>query len=378
MVKRKKILYLISHAGGGHRTAADAIETAIKELKGDDAFEHKIVDIWTLGDKRMQFFGNKVYDFYVKYIPFIYGFGFWITNISPLFDIFRNKIYKKINKGLKELIKFEEPDGIVTVHPGANHALFKILDKPNLGNKIQTANVVIELVTIHRSWTEPKEFDLIVVATKEAKEQFKKQSHPEGKIKLIGPLVRPQFLRDYGSKQEIRTKEGLDPDKFTVMVMGGAVGYGRICEIVKELDKLNKDIQIITLVSKNKEVIEELKKCNLKCSIKTFGFTPRVPQLMKASDILITKAGSVTLSEALACNVPVIIDSYIPGQESGNPPWVEKNKFGRFIKNPKKIAQTVAEWIETGKHNEYRENIKKFFNPRSTFLIAEEILKLIE
>jgi len=374
----KKIIYLISHAGGGHRTAADAIETAIKEMRGEAAFNHKIVNIWSLGSGFHQFLGSKrTYAFLVKYIPFIYMLGFWFEHTSFCFNFTSSQIYKEIGKGMAELIKSEKPDLIVSVHPLGNHTLFKALTELKLINKIRTANVVIELITLHRAWTASREFDLITVPTKEAKEQFLKLGFPEEKIKLFGPLVRPQFLRDYGSREELRIKEGLDPDKFTILIMSGVEGFNNVFKLAKELDKINKDLQVVVLVSKNKKLIRRLEESRFKFKIKAIGFTSKVPQLMRASDILITKAGSVTISEALASSLPMIINSYIPGQESGNPAWIERNGFGKYVKNPRKIAETVNDWIESGKIKEYRENVKKFFNPKSTFEIVEEILKLI-
>jgi len=375
----KKILHLITHAGGGHRTAADAIETAIKEIKGQEAYEHKIVDIWSLGSKNSQFVGNKSYDILVNNVPRVYEAMFWISNNAPAFKLIRSYTYNAIGKKMKQLIETEKPDAVVSVHPLSNYPLFRCLKEMGLLGKVKTANVILELITVHRAWIESKEFDLIFAPTREAEEMLLKFGHPREKVKFLGPLVRPRFLKDYGPKEEFRKSQDLAPDKFTIMIMGGAVGFGKIFEIAKELDAVNKDnIQLVILVSRNKDVIKALKEHPFKCKIKPYGFTPHVPQLMHASDMIITKAGSVTTSEALACGLPMIIDSYIPGQEAGNPPWIEKNKFGRFIRDPRKIAETVKEWIETGKTQEYRENIKTFFNPRSSFEIAEEIIRLVD
>jgi UDP-N-acetylglucosamine:LPS N-acetylglucosamine transferase len=376
--KTKKIAYLFSRAGGGHVAALRALKFAIKDLKGEDAFIHIEIDIWNIGGKiQNALWGAKSYAFILKYIPFLNGILFRLFNIKFLTDLSIQLNYPNLGKNLRKLILDESPDLIISVHPMANPLIVKALKDLRLFGKIPIVNVITELINIHRLWVAP-EFDLTFVATEEARQKCIEYGCPSPKIKLIGIPVDPKFLKAYPEKGALRKEMGLSPDKFTILIMGGAEGFGGIFGQVRALNELGKDFQVIVIAGRNAKLYKRLERerARFKFQLKIYGFTWEVPKIMHASDLLITKAGPQTIVEAIASELPLISTSYIPGQEEPIPEWIERKGIGRYITNPRKVVKVIKELIEKNELKKMKENIRKIKNPRVTYEIVENILNL--
>lgn len=374
--KPKKIFYLFTKAGGAHVAAAEAIESAIKELKGDEAFVHKGIDIWSMGGKFQNYlWGRKPYGYSLKYFPYINAILFRLFSIKFLADIAIKLNYPNVGRSLRNLILEGSPDLIVSVHPLANPLVVRALKDLKLSGKIPIVNVVIELINIHRFWVVP-EFDLTIVGTEEAKRKCIEYGCSPKKIKLIGMPVDPRFLKTYPDKRSLKSNMGLSPDKFTILIMGGAEGAGKIFDQVVALNQLQNDFQVIAVAGRNVELYKRLEKerGHLKFPLKIYGFTHEVPELMHASDLVLSKSGSLTIAEAIASELPLIITSSVPGQEEGNPEWIERNGMGRYCPDPKKIVKIVTEFIGKNEIEKMKKNIRKIKNPRETFEIAEDII----
>ena len=373
----KKILYLYSDAGGCHKIAAEAIAEAIDE-KSNGKFTHKIVDMWTLGSKlQSSFFGEESYKRAMKYYPGLYGLGFWLSNNKILGSLVSRLNYPSLGRGLRKLIKDDRPDLIVSTHPLVNYALIRTLRDLGLNGKIPTVNSELELVTVHHFWVE-KGFDLTVVPTEEAKEIFLKRGYASERIKLLGFPVRLGFLSELSDKVALRKELGLSEDKFTVLIMGGIEGVGYIYEMVREAENMDREIQLIVCTGKNVRLYDRLNNMKVRFPLKVYGYTKEVPKLMRVSDLLLTKAGAASVAEAIASNLPMIIYSYVPGQEAGTPKWVEKKRFGKHITKAKEIVRTIDGWIESGKLAEFKQNIREYGNRKETYEIAQAILDLLK
>ena len=377
--KPKKIFYLFTKAGGGHVAALEALKQAIKDLKGKDAFIQKEIDVSAIGGKiQSLLWSRKSYSHALKYFPFLYGMLFKLFNIKFLTEMLIKLNHPNLGRSLRKLILDESPDLIISVHPLANTSLVRVLRDLGLQGKIPTVNVVTELIYIHRFWAVP-EFDLTIVATEEAKNKCIEYGCSPERIKLIGIPVDPRFLQVYPDKGALRSNMGLSPDKFTILIMGGAEGFGKIFDQVVALNELQKDFQVIVIAGRNVKLFErlEIEKERFKFPLKIYGFTKEVPVIMRASDLLLSKAGPQTVVEAIASELPLISTGYIPGQEEPIPAWIEKNEIGRYITDSKKTVKVINELLEKNGTEKMKENIRKIKNPRVTYEIAEEILKFI-
>ena len=172
---------------------------------------------------------------------------------------------------------------------------------------------------IHNQWLSlPQYVDYFFVANEQMKSDLTKLEIPSSKIFVTGIPVSPRFLQKY-NRDDIFDELWLDKNKFTVLFFGGGeFGLGRnsIVKILETGIRMFKDIQIIAISGKNKKMYdafnEIVEKTNSENRVKVLEFTDKVPELMSISDIVVTKAGGLTVTESLVSGLPLIIVNPIP------------------------------------------------------------------
>ncbi len=372
----KKILYIISEvSGGGHLAVSDAIRTAIKELKGEAAYEHKFVDLFA---RTSPFWIQvcKAYGFLNEHTPWIYNFFYNAGN-----DPFRYELLNKVSgtggavgKRIRALFEAEKPDLILSLFQLSNHVTVDVT-KQYLPS-VPVATVVQDLISIHYTWVDPR-VDLEIVPTEEAKEACVKFGMDEKKIRLLGFPMRPHFLKPTKSKAELRKEWGLDPNLFTIFLIGGGVGIGRVYAAAEAINRSDlQNIQLVVVAGFNKPLEEKLLHTSFRFPAKIFGFTDRVPEIMSASDLIVTKAGPGTIVEAITKELPMILNYYMP-QEKGNIDYVEKHQVGEYQNQPEKIVEAIRRMSQPKELERMKANIRKISHPRAIYDIAEALTRLI-
>jgi processive 1,2-diacylglycerol beta-glucosyltransferase len=169
--------------------------------------------------------------------------------------------------------------------------------------------------------------------------------------------------------------------------MGGSLGMGKIANIYKEFNKIKNDFQIVVITGNNRKLYGELLKLKNDSTKETriIGFTSKVNKYMQCSDLLLTKPGGLTISEALICNIPLGIFSPIPGQEEKNAEFLLKNKLAVDLSSIDNCNQVIENLlVSKEKLDIMRQNCLKFSKPNagnnivklmSSLLKAEDVLK---
>jgi 1,2-diacylglycerol 3-beta-galactosyltransferase len=368
----KKILYLYSDTGGGHRASANALIKAVEKVSNDHV-NQKMVDVFAECSGFLNIFA-KLYSPVIRYAPKLWGFLWYTLDSESKLKKLEKMATPFVLKDLKKLILREKPDVIVSVHPMLNHITKRAMKETR--TDVPFIIVVTDPVTFHRSWIFP-DADAVIVATEAAAEKAREYGMPEEKIKVLGLPIDPRFSLKDSEKAALRVKVHHLTPKFTVLMMGGGEGSGNMRKIVKALDEAKLDIQLIVISGRNKKLERQLREEAKKFSFpaQVLGFTDQVPELMMESDLIITKAGPGSIAEALAMNLPMIITSWLPGQEEGNVDFVKRKNLGRICKNPKEIAKIVKELQENrSEFEKIKSNIAKERRPHAAFAIAKEIL----
>ncbi len=367
---KKKILYLFSDTGGGHRSAAMAIMSAVEHVH-KDKYHQEMIDVFAACSGFLNVFA-KLYGPVIKYYPKMWGqLYYWLDDEKKL-ERLEKMSRPFILEELTNLIQNKMPDVIVSVHPMINHLTAKAIQQS--GQKIPFIIAITDPVTLHRAWITPGA-DLAIVATPEAEQMAIKYGMPKEKIKLIGMPIDPKFFLKDKEKQDARRKNHLKAKLFTILMMGGGEGAGKMYEIIEELSNQKLKVQIVVIAGRNKNLEKKVKKSADKFNfpVVVHGFTDKVHEIMAESDLIITKAGPGTIAEAMAMNLPIIITSWLPGQEEGNVEFVVRENVGRVSKDPKKVAAIVKELRETSEFDELKKNIKRVSRPKAAVEIAHEI-----
>jgi len=367
---KKKILYLFSDTGGGHRSAAQAIIAAV----GDRA-EQEMMDVFAQCSGFLNIFA-RLYAPVIKYSPGMWGLLYYFLDDEKKLEQLEKISRPFILKELTAAIKKKKPEAIVSVHPLVNHLTVEAIKDSGL--KIPFIVVITDPVTLHRAWVTPA-VDLCIVATEDAKKLAVKYGLPERKLKVVGMPIDPRFARGPQDKEKVRRRDGLDPRLFTVLLMGGGEGAGGMYKIVEEIDRAKLKVQLIVITGRNKKLEEKLKvrAPGFSFPIKVYGFTDQVPKIMSQSDLIITKAGPGSIAEALAMNLPIIITSWLPGQEEGNVKFVESQNLGKVTKDPKKVVEIISELMNPVEYKKILKNIERARKPHAAFDIASHILKFL-
>jgi len=371
-MRDKKILYLFSDTGGGHRSAANALIKTVEEIMGDNAPRQEMTDVFASSNKLISLLAN-LYAPVIKYCPFLWGALYHVTN-NKLSIVIMDKISDPfVSKKLQELIKEKNPDIIVSVHPVTNHIAAKAMKRIN--HNVPLLTVVTDPVTFHRVWICPQ-VDKIVLATEDAKTLCRKYGFGLDNIEVLGFPIDPKFFKTSSPKRELRETIGIAPGKFTVLFMGGGEGGGNIYEFISELNKGNLDIQLIIITGRNHLLKKKLEdnSSKFKFPMKIFGFTDQVADIMGASDLIITKAGPGTIIEAVSKSLPIILTSFLPGQEEGNVEYVLTMQLGDMVKDRKGIVQAVQNIMQPENYKRRVSALRKENKPNAVYDIAKLIL----
>jgi len=365
---KKKILYFFSDTGGGHRSAATAIMRAVEHLR-KGKYSQEMVDVFATCSGFLNVFA-RLYAPVIKYSPRLWGQLYYWLDDERKFEQLEKISRPFILKELKELILEKMPDVIVSVHPLLNHITVRALRENRL--EIPFMVVITDPVTVHRAWITP-DADLTIVATPEARKLAIKHGMPKRKIRVVGMPIDPRFFLKARKKGHLRSK------LFTILLMGGGEGTGKMFDIVEEFERKKFKGKLIVIAGRNKQLEARLREEAHKFSfpMRVFGFTDKVYELMSESDMIITKAGPGTIAEALAMNLPIIITSWLPGQEEGNVDFVLRENVGRVSEDPREVVEMVTNLRETSEFEQMKKNIKKVSRPQAALEIAREIFRCL-
>ncbi len=318
----KKILIIYATAGFGHMKAAIAVKEALEKTKPKNT-EIKIVNALDYTNTLFKVFYSSLYSFLVTRLPAVWGFFYYLFDnrfvylvISP----FRNFMEWLNTIKLRRFLFEYKPNIIVSTQFLASNVISKIK------NKIPDTNLITVITDYmpHSFWISNS--DLFVVASEDARKYLESWGIDKKKIKILGIPVLPQFTKK-GNKESLRKKFGLKEGIFTIFLSGGGFGMGPIIKMLDILDNVGERIQVIVLCGNNKNLYESViaMKRRLKFPLLALHFVNNVYDYMGASDILITKAGGIITTEALAEELPMLLAASIPGQETRNCNYLEKN-----------------------------------------------------
>lgn len=383
--KKKKVLILMSDTGGGHRASAQAIDQALKE-QFHGQFSVQIMDIWT--DHANYPFNRFVPTYrYLAANPLLWRLFYTYGHFPPT-KLF-TEVWSKQNsyQSFKNAIVSADPDIVVSVHPLCQLMPLGIVGELNKNRKalnkgkIPFVTVVTDLGGAHSTWFD-KRVDKCFIPSDEVYKIATKNGLKSDKLIQRGLPIRPQFWRSNNkSKEKMRHDLGLDPNAKTILLMGGGDGVGGLQgitkEVAKKLKQSSKPSQVVVICGHNKKVSKNLLDHawpeNVKVHVK--GFCNNIDEYMTASDCLVTKAGPGTIAEAMVRGLPIIISSFLPGQEAGNVPYVTNGGFGVYTgNNPTKIANTVFDFFHNDKKlHSMSSQAMQLSRPDATKLIAKDL-----
>lgn len=349
MLASQNVLILSSNTGGGHRSAAHALEDSFTNLLPDRILV-KIAQVLEDSSDISRRMSN-LYNFLLRDHQHLMKYYYWAVNhLKP--NESRFVLKQALGYGLR-LVDKVTPNAIVSVHPMTQHFCAYILRRLGLLDKIPFITVVTDpCYGFWRGWA-CDDVQQYYVATEDAKQQLIDYGVGSHKIQIVGMPVHSRFQAvDEARRYELYQKYGLDPDKFTVFLNSGWVGGGNIPQIYEALARAQGlDIQAVFLAGRNDELLryghEVAQSADF--SVRVLGFTENIQEIMNVSDIMVSKMGGLTTFEALACHLPIIGDTvtHPMPQEEQTGRYIEKTGAGLLLHQPDRIVSVVQSLVNS-------------------------------
>ncbi len=360
---RMKILILALPIGAGHMKAAQSINDALKNLKPDAETRFENCFQWSF-----PFYGKayqSIYDYGQKQarwlLKLLYG-GVGVQTGSSSLLYFGHRM---LAHRIKDLICDYKPDYILCTHfsPGYFAAIYKSDLKYKIG-------IVVTDYFVHPHWVN-NQIDHYFIPHEFLTDQIVEYGGDKGKVYPYGIPVALE-LDSFIDKSIVRERFGLSISRMSATVMGSRVFGGEWFELVREI--VDFDYDLLVLCGDNKDAMEKIKALAGKANKKTYGMVERIHELVATTDILITKAGGITTTEATKAGPCLLLANSIVGLEDKNEDFLIKNgaALKLTVKNAKKVMADLLS--NPDKIIEMRNNLKKLGKRKSAENIARVIL----
>ncbi|HBG61109.1 MAG: hypothetical protein A2306_11440 [Omnitrophica WOR_2 bacterium RIFOXYB2_FULL_38_16] len=303
-----RILVIHASAGAGHLKAAEALRDGIKRYTDYDVVLVDALDYTYPAFKSMY---RNTYFFMISKLPWLWAFAFGSIDhpwIQP-FIRFVRRIYNSINaRALQKFLIQEQFDYILSEHFMPNEVACALKRKGLISSKIISA---ITDYDVHKIWLADG-LDKITVACPWTMERLKSFGIPEEKLMVSGIPTNEKFSISHDVRK-LKDRLGVKQDIFTVLIATGSFGIGPIEEIIQTLE----GFQVIVVCGHGKALFDRLNEKKYP-QAKVFGLVNNMDEIMAVSDVMVTKPGGLSISEALVRGLPMIFFSAIPGQETNN------------------------------------------------------------
>jgi processive 1,2-diacylglycerol beta-glucosyltransferase len=331
-LKKKRILILSEGFGAGHTQAAHALSVGLRQIAPD--VQTRVLELGTF--------------LHPTIMPLVYAaYRKTLTSKPELYaKLYRSQYNKSLSRWMElmlhrlfyaqtaEVLRQLRPDAVVCTHPFPN-AVISRLKRSGLNIPLYT---VITDYDLHGAWV-TSETNAYLVSTPGVKRQLLSRGVPPHKINVTGIPVHPNFWRQH-DKEEIRRRFGLKAMP-TVLIMGGGWGIVSDLGLLEHMMRWRESIQFIICLGNNRKTQEKLQEnpVFVHPNVRLLGFVKEIDQLMEVSDLLVTKPGGLTVTEALTKGIPMLFYQAIPGQEEENCQYFLENGYGELLDSPEKADQ---------------------------------------
>ena len=359
-----KILILSASIGSGHTKAAQAIQCVMRNAQC--VMNVRVVDFMAKDISTLNWLTKKFYLAALRFIPDLYDRIYKFADGRKVGVTARFFSSALMYLPFARLLNEFRPDVVICTHPfpEAAASLWKFLHAKSEKNFLLAA--VLTDYSLHEIWIF-SEVDAYFVATEEMQLELATHCRAGQKIFATGIPIEEKFSAIKKIAASTRT---------TILIMGGGLGLGSIEETLMELSKVQSPLKILIVAGQNENLLTRLKKLREKIphEVEIFGYVSDVHKLMAAADLLITKPGALTMTEAFAMGLPLILHAPIPGPEFKNAAYAVANGAAINV-GEQKISAVVEELLKNpARLAEMKFNAKKIAKPLAAMEIVKKLL----
>jgi processive 1,2-diacylglycerol beta-glucosyltransferase len=338
-----RVLILHASVGTGHKRAAQAIGAAYKHYQAEHV---RIVDVLDYTSKIFRIAYAQAWIELTSHAPQIWGYFYTQTNIDPDVAKLINNVRKLIESvgtnDLKDVLSAFRPDIIICTHFLPMELLVRLKRKDRLSQPIYCA--ITDHAT-HTFWTYT-DIDGYFVGSEQTKRQLIERGVAAEKVRVTGIPVQPAIALPKDATA-VRNKRGFPTDEPLITLFGGGIASERVRKIVEGMRQSGIKGTLVVIAGRNPTLIDALVDIEPEgdLRLRLMGFVTYVDDIIAASDLVITKAGGLIISEVLARGIPLVIFDPIPGHEEWNADFVVSNGAGVQLRMAQSVPATVAHLI---------------------------------
>jgi len=369
---RPKYLFLFSDTGGAHRSAAEAVREALDAVSEGEV-EVELVD-FLLDYAPLPF--SKLPELYPSMAKrrSSWSLFYRLSNGPRRVRSIGRLTWPYVRRSADEIIRSHPADVVVSFHPIVNDAAVRALNRFQPEDRPPLVVMVIDLVSTHAFWYHQGS-DLTIVPTGPAYEFALKFGLRADRVVEIGLPVAERFCRPAGDRDSLRAQLGWPVDRKMILLVGGGDGMGPIEQTAHAIARAGLAAGLAVVTGRNDDLRRRLSGHDWDIPTFVYGFVRNMPDLMGAADVLATKAGPGTISEGLNAGLPIILYSYLPGQEAGNVPYLTERGAGIWAPTPGDVVAGLRRWLEDpGAYSAAREAALNLGRPHAAREIAEVLL----
>lgn len=372
-----RIAILHATAGAGHKRAAQALAAAIVRQSSHAVVREADTLVYASRFYRGTYATS--YNAMAARAPQLWGALYHSWESAPVHrgaTPVRLALDRVNLRRLVRVVERERPDAIVCTHFLPAEALSPIRGRGRLQIPLY---VVITDFTAHPIWALPH-VDRYFVASELVAEQLGRYGVPRENIEASGIPIDPRFAETIG-RDAARARMGLDPRRPAVLIMGGGAGVGPLAELAGTLARLALQPQILVVCGTNRRLLGQIEAMpeTRDGRIRAMGFTQEIDVLLEACDVVVSKAGGLTCSEALAKRTPMVVFRPTPGQEVRNAGYLEAAGAAVHADSVREVAENVGRWLaDKDAHARAREAAGRIAHPRAAETIARHVLASVE
>ena len=371
----KKVLICSASVGGGHVRAAEAIGLALKELAPDTMVKN--IDVLEYAWWSFRWLYKRGYFGLVNSAPALYAALYDYMDRprrhDPSWSDGVRKWWERLNMGRYfKLLHGEQWDFIVHTH----YLSAEVLCWPRHKGKIKIPQCVVTTdFDTHRLWAaEPTEH--YFTGNEDAGLYLQSFGVSADKISVTGVPIHPVFSSLLDRKACLAS-QGLTGDRPVILQLAGGFGLGPIEGIFHALLTVETPIELVVVAGHNEAAKKKLEAIEVpeRHKVRIIGFTTKIHELMAVADLVVSKPGGLTTSEALACGAAMAIVNPIPGQEVRNADYLLENGAAVKVNNTFTLARKVGALLaDRSRLEALKQNAKRLGRPKAAYDIARYVL----
>ena len=371
----QRILVTSVKAGAGHVKAAEALAQAFALRYPSTTVKN--VDLLDYSSYLARHVYGKTYIDVVKKMPELYGYLY--KNYKGVQGLAAPRlIFDRLNAlPYLELLDDFKPDAVIATHFIAGALAADYRDRTH---KQFPVLVTVTDYEVHPLWVvRTSEIERYTVSHDEMRYHLRLLGVPEERVIVTGIPINPVFMAKK-DPAALKAKYGIKDTSPVVLLIAGSFGTTPIADIIDQFKVIPSDFQLIVVCGKNRKLFQKIaaKQFSEPRIALVYEFVDFVDELMRVSDVLISKPGGITTSESLAIGLPMLLVDPIPGQEEANVDYFLEKGVALKARSPESLIFKLGELMaDRSRLRDMKNRISKIAKPEAAFTVADEIVKML-